>query len=64
MSRKDYEKINVDRFAEQVKEAIDLFVYSMEMLKTSSYSFPEWYEMFGIWLEVGTVEEEMWYVHV
>ena len=50
--------ISVFDFVEELKECTDTFKENMIRLKAGNRTFPEWYEMFGRWNEVGTVMEK------
>lgn len=62
MSNRDsYEKITIEEFVGQMTKVTFSFAVNMQNLETAAMSFPEWYETFAAWLEVGTSEEEMMY---
>jgi len=51
----------VEEFTKELEANFPAFVQNMNNLKVKPQSFPEWYEMFGRWLEVGTdMEDEYW----
>jgi hypothetical protein len=56
--RKDYPKQSIGEFVDEVTNYINIFANNMEVTGAKDTSFPDWYEMFGAWLEVGTDEEE------
>jgi hypothetical protein len=65
MSKRDsYEKISISEFRSQLGGDIEGFETNIRVLSEKygiDRSFPEWYETFAAWLEVGTTEEEMMY---
>ena len=58
-NRGSYEKVSIDEFLKTLTEDAFRFAINMQILSTGEMSFPEWYETFAAWLEVGTAEEEM-----
>lgn len=59
--RDSYQKMSIEEFKEELESDIRGFVSNMLYLGRDDFSFPEWYESFGAWLEVGTDEEKMMY---
>ena len=52
--------MELDEFSEKLLKEFQIYLENMRLLKPSTMSFPEWYEDFGRWLEVGT---DMEYVY-
>ena len=59
--RTNYRKYSLDEFSQELKNSVEYFIANMEKLDINNLSFPEWYETFGAWLEVGTSMEEISY---
>jgi hypothetical protein len=59
--RESYEKISAKEFKAFIELNFISFLSNMEHLNIGELSFPEWYETFGAWLEVGTDMEETYY---
>jgi hypothetical protein len=59
--RSDYRKYAVDEFTDDFLKNFKLFLVNMEKLGINDLSFPDWFELFGAWLEVGTDMEELSY---
>ena len=60
-NRDDYKQYSLYEFLGQLTMDMGAFGKNMEHLKMKDMSFPEWYELFGAWLEVDTsMEEECW----
>lgn len=57
-SREDYRKYPIEDFESELTESLKVFIRNMNKLGINNISFPEWYETFGAWLEVGTSMEE------
>lgn len=59
------ENINVEKFKEELLENLEAFVKNMESHNKCcgdiTTTFPEWYETFMAWLEVGTDMEYSYY---
>lgn len=53
--------ISVFDFIEELKECGETFKENMMRLKAGDRTFPEWYEMFGRWNEVGTDMENQYH---
>jgi hypothetical protein len=60
-TRVSYEAVSIDEFIADLTNDSLSFATNMKKLSTDNMSFPEWYETFAAWLEVGTNEEEMMY---
>lgn len=60
-NRKSYKNISAEKFKVELQSNVMGFLSNMEHLKVGKLSFPEWYETFGAWLEVGTSMEEVYY---
>ena len=50
--------MTVERFASELNKEVIGFVENIQYLKVGEHSFPDWYRMFGSWLELGTDMEE------
>lgn len=65
MSKRDsYEKISLSEFRSQLGEYVEVFETNIRKLNEKhgvDRSFPEWYETFAAWSEVGTGMEEVHY---
>ena len=59
--RKSYEKISIEDFKADLELSLMGYLANLKMLKVGDLTFPEWYESFGAWLEVGTSMEEVYY---
>jgi hypothetical protein len=53
--------LSVESFFEKILDDLGHFVVNMNMLGNRKASYPEWYETFGAWSEVGTDMEEEFY---
>jgi len=54
IDRKNYREIEGADFSAEVVGQLPYFIRNMKKLGVGPCSFPEWYELFGAWLEVGT----------
>ena len=53
--------MKIEHFCEELVENLKMFEQNMKKENAKPQSFPEWYNMFGRWLEVGTeMEQEYW----
>lgn len=48
--------MNIDEFVSMLEDEDYMFCLNMRE-SNKQLTFPEWYELFGSWLEVGTSEE-------
>lgn len=55
--------MSLEEFEADIKLSLMGYFENLKMLKAGSreITFPEWYESFGAWLEVGTTMEEVYY---
>ena len=60
-NRSTYEKLSIYGFLGELASNLSSFSSNMKKLNVKEMSFPEWFETFGAWLEVGTESEEMFY---
>ena len=53
--------MSIEEFEEQIKTSLPTFIQNMKNLGIETKSFPEWFEMYMHWSEVGTdMQEEYW----
>lgn len=53
--------MTIKEFEEEIKKSVVTFAKNMENLNIESKTFPQWFEMYMRWSEVGTdMEEEYW----
>ena len=54
--------MKIEEFIKVLSENAIIFEDNMNHLKMRPQTFPEWYNMFGAWLDVGTsMESECWF---
>lgn len=53
--------MTIEEFTTELRIDLSAFYQNMKNQNAQPQTFPEWYNMFGRWLEVGTeMEDEYW----